>query len=192
MIFKTLPLLLGLFFVSPCSSMAQDLLRGRASYYADRFHGRTMSNGKPYNKDSMTCAHLTLPFGTFLRVRNMQNGKEVTVEVTDRGPYSRFIIDLSRAAATELDFIRAGHVKIEAHRLYKRPSPYRLDEEISINKCMLPNYLPYIRYGIPTPRKGKLKFPFISLSASDPRCNTSSIPTKNKSRYQIREKQNNI
>lgn len=144
MIFKTLPLLLGLFFVSPCSSMAQDLLRGRASYYADRFHGRTMSNGKPYNKDSMTCAHLTLPFGTFLRVRNMQNGKEVTVEVTDRGPYSRFIIDLSRAAATELDFIRAGHVKIEAHRLYKRPSPYRLDEEISINKCMLPNYLPYM------------------------------------------------
>lgn len=144
MMFKTLPLLIGLFFVSPCSSKAQELLRGRASYYADRFHGRLMSNGRPYHKDSMTCAHLSLPFGTFLRVRNMQNGKEVIVEVTDRGPYSRFIIDLSRAAATELDFIKAGHVKIEAHRLYKRPSPYRLDEEISINKCMLPDYFPYM------------------------------------------------
>ncbi len=83
---------------------------GYASYYSDRFHGRRMSNGELYHRDSMTCAHLHYPMGTLLLVRNLTNGKEVVVRVTDRGPYSRkFVIDLSRAAARELDIIRWGY-----------------------------------------------------------------------------------
>ena len=87
---------------------------GNASYYADFFHGRTMSNGEKYHRDSMTCAHLKYPLGTWLRVRNLTNGKEVVVRVTDRGPYSRkFSIDLSRAAARQLDIIQYGWRPVE-------------------------------------------------------------------------------
>jgi len=88
--------------------------KGNASYYADYFHGRTMSNGQKYHRDSMTCAHLYYPLGTWLRVRNITNGKEVVVRVTDRGPYSRkFVIDLSRAAARQLDIIHYGWRPVE-------------------------------------------------------------------------------
>ena len=87
--------------------------RGNASYYHDSFHGRTMANGDIYHRDSMTCAHLKYPLGTFLRVYNPQNGKEVIVQVTDRGPYTRkFVIDLSRAAARELGIIPYGYRQV--------------------------------------------------------------------------------
>ena len=88
--------------------------QGNASYYADRFHGRRMANGKVYHRDSMTCAHLRYPLGTKLLVRNLVNGREVVVTVTDRGPYSRkFVIDLSRAAARQLDIIYVGFQLVE-------------------------------------------------------------------------------
>lgn len=102
--------------------------RGNASYYADRFHGRLMSNGQPYHRDSMTCAHLRYPLGTWLRVRNLTNGKEVIVQVTDRGPYSRkFVIDLSRAAARELDIIQYGFRQVEITPFVEGKIPYRFD-----------------------------------------------------------------
>ena len=73
-----------------------------------------MSNGQKYHRDSMTCAHLHYPLGTWLKVRNITNGKEVVVRVTDRGPYSRkFVIDLSRAAARQLDIIHYGWRPVE-------------------------------------------------------------------------------
>ena len=66
----------------------------------------------------MTCAHRTLPFGTLLRVRNKKNDKEVIVEVTDRGPFRKgAIVDLSLAAAKELDIIHAGVAKVEVTRV---------------------------------------------------------------------------
>lgn len=102
--------------------------QGNASYYADRFHGRLMSNGRPYHRDSMTCAHLRYPLGTWLRVRNITNGKEVIVQVTDRGPYSRkFVIDLSRAAARELDIIQYGYRPVEITPFVEGKIPYRFD-----------------------------------------------------------------
>lgn len=102
--------------------------RGNASYYADKFHGRTMSNGKPYHRDSMTCAHLRYPLGTWLLVRNLTNGKEVVVQVTDRGPYSRkFVIDLSRAAARELDIIRYGWRPVEILPFVPGKVPFKLE-----------------------------------------------------------------
>ncbi|MCR5820319.1 MAG: septal ring lytic transglycosylase RlpA family protein [Bacteroidaceae bacterium] len=104
----------ALFSVSDVCSQQLKPQKGNASYYHDRFHGRTMSNGEPYNKDSLTCAHLKYPMGTKLLVRNLTNGKEVVVTVTDRGPYTRkFVIDLSRAAARELDIIQYGFRPVE-------------------------------------------------------------------------------
>ena len=89
---------------------------GQASFYADRFEGRRTASGEIFTQGKLTAAHLTLPFGTSLRVTNLENGRVVVVRVNDRGPYvSGRIIDLSRRAAAELDFVRQGltEVRIE-------------------------------------------------------------------------------
>lgn len=106
------------------------MFKGNASYYADKFHGRRTASGEIYNKDSMTCAHLKFPFGTILKVRNPLNNRTVYVRVTDRGPYSkRFVIDLSRAAARELDIIRAGFSMVEITPYYTNSVPFRIEED---------------------------------------------------------------
>lgn len=113
----------------PLLTVAQDVSKGRASYYSDKLHGRKMSDGTPYHHDSMTCAHLKYPFGTLLKVRNPINNKEVIVKVTDRGPFvKRFIIDLSRAAARELGIITSGFCQVEITPYHKNEIPYRLEE----------------------------------------------------------------
>ena len=113
---------------------AQLLLKGKASYYHDALHGNKMSNGERYHRDSMTCAHLKLPFGTMLKVRNLRNDKEVIVEVTDRGPYAKkYILDLSRAAAKELGIIGRGFAPVEISIYTPAKVPFRLkDEEAEI------------------------------------------------------------
>jgi rare lipoprotein A len=89
-------------------------LRGTASFYANKFEGRKTTSGEKYRKDSLTAAHKTLPFGTRVRVTNLNNNKSVVVKINDRLPKkSKRVIDLSRAAATELDFIRQGLTKVE-------------------------------------------------------------------------------
>jgi rare lipoprotein A len=83
--------------------------RGRASFYAEAFHGRTTANGETFDMNAMTCAHLTLPFGTILKVTNLDNDRSVTVRINDRGPYvGGRIIDLSKGAARSLDMIESG------------------------------------------------------------------------------------
>ncbi|HHV37014.1 MAG TPA: septal ring lytic transglycosylase RlpA family protein [Candidatus Cloacimonetes bacterium] len=85
-----------------------------ASYYAHRFHGRKTANGEIFDMNAMTCAHKTLPFNTKLLVINPQNGKTVELRVNDRGPFIRGRdIDLSYAAAKEIEMIRAGVIKVE-------------------------------------------------------------------------------
>lgn len=87
---------------------------GRATYYASKFHGRRTANGEVFNNRKMTAAHLKLPFGTFVTVTNLDNGRSVEVRVNDRGPHTKaFIIDLSQAAARELGFYGKGVAKVE-------------------------------------------------------------------------------
>ncbi|MBQ7617502.1 MAG: septal ring lytic transglycosylase RlpA family protein [Desulfovibrio sp.] len=86
---------------------------GLATYYAERFHGRTTASGQIFNKNALTCAHTILPFGTMVRVTNLSNRKQVIVTVNDRGPFKRKrVIDLSPRAAQTLDFIREGQAKV--------------------------------------------------------------------------------
>lgn len=90
---------------------------GRASWYGKDFHGKATSSGERYNMHAFTAAHKTLPLGVFVRVQNKSNGKETVVRVNDRGPFvSGRIIDLSYAAAKEIDMVGAGTapVAIEA------------------------------------------------------------------------------
>ncbi len=87
---------------------------GVASYYGVPFHGRPTASGEIFSQDSMTAAHLTLAFGTLLKVTNRSNGKTVVVKINDRGPFiAGRIIDLSKAAADSLDFIAQGLVTVD-------------------------------------------------------------------------------
>lgn len=86
---------------------------GKASFYAKRATGSRTANGERLHHDSMTCAHRTLPFGTFLRVTNLSNGQNVVVRVNDRGPFVRGrIIDLSWGAAKEIGMIAQGIAQV--------------------------------------------------------------------------------
>lgn len=87
---------------------------GKASYYADKFDGRKTASGEIFSQKKLTAAHRTLPFGTIVTVKNLANGKSVTVRVNDRGPYAdNRLIDLSRAAANAIDMVKQGVVSVE-------------------------------------------------------------------------------
>ena len=93
-----------------CPAVAES---GRAAFYSG---GRTAS-GEVTGPNGLTAAHRTLPFGTKVLVTNRLNGKTVVVRIVDRGPYGRGrIIDLSRAAARELDMISAGTAMVSVER----------------------------------------------------------------------------
>src|SRR5260221_1285353 len=86
---------------------------GNASWYGAPFHGRKASNGEVYDMNKLTAAHRTLPFDSIVRVTNLSNGKTTTVRITDRGPFvDNRIIDLSRAAAQEIESIGPGIVPV--------------------------------------------------------------------------------
>ena len=94
-------------------SMKPITQKGIASYYADKFEGRTTANGETFRQDRFTAAHKKLPFGTKVLVRNHDNGKEVLVTINDRGPFVKGrIIDLSKAAAKELDILDVGLARV--------------------------------------------------------------------------------
>lgn len=83
--------------------------RGIASWYGKKFHGRKTSNGETYDMYAMTAAHKTLPLGTYVHVKNLDNGTEVTVRINDRGPFVQGrIIDLSYTAAKKIDIATSG------------------------------------------------------------------------------------
>lgn len=98
---------------------------GKASFYHDKFVGRKTANGERFSQKKYTCAHRTLPFGTKLKVTNLKNGKTVFVTVNDRGPFSKGrVLDLSKKAASELDFVKDGVTNVVIERvpeLYEFP-----------------------------------------------------------------------
>ena len=101
--------------VMPTSSGYKE--RGVASWYGTKFHGNLTSSREPYDMYEMTAAHKTLPLPTYVRVRNLSNGRSVIVKVNDRGPFvHNRIIDLSYAAAMKLDMVTSGTglVEVEA------------------------------------------------------------------------------
>lgn len=107
---------LAFLFGLSSSLSAQDVETGKASYYADKFQDRKTASGELYHKDLLTAAHRTIPFGTKVKVTNLQNGKIVVVKINDRGPFVKGrIIDLSRKAMEALGGISKGviDVKIE-------------------------------------------------------------------------------
>jgi rare lipoprotein A len=87
---------------------------GNASWYGGKFHGRTTANGERFNKDGLTAAHRSLPFGSRVRVTNPATEASVVVRINDRGPYAgNRVIDLSRAAAKAVNLIGPGVAPVE-------------------------------------------------------------------------------
>ncbi len=86
---------------------------GNASFYAHRFHGRSTASGERYDETKLTAAHRTLPFGTRVRVTNLENGRSVMLRVNDRGPHRKSrVIDVSYVAAKRLGFVRDGVARV--------------------------------------------------------------------------------
>ena len=92
---------------------AREYQRGGASWYGPGFHGRRTASGERYDMNAMTAAHRTLPFGTWVRVHSLVNGREVDVRITDRGPFiSSRVIDVSRGAAEALGMLGLGFKEV--------------------------------------------------------------------------------
>jgi rare lipoprotein A len=97
---------------------------GLASWYGPQFHGKTTSSREVYNMYDMTAAHRTLPFGTYVMVTNLNNGRSVKVKINDRGPFVKDrIIDLSYAAAQVLDSVGPGVVPVKIEILLDESPP---------------------------------------------------------------------
>lgn len=124
---------IALFFCLPShaqksrSTKAASSQEGKASYYSKKATGSRTASGDRVHHDSLTCAHRTYPFGTLLKVKNLANGKEVIVKVTDRGPFTRGrIIDLSYGAAKELGMLTQGVGTVELRVYNPEGVPFRL------------------------------------------------------------------
>lgn len=90
---------------------------GLASFYGASLHGRPTASGEPFDKDALTAAHRTLPFGACVVVTSLKSGASVTVRVNDRGPFvAGRIIDVSEGAARKLGFIDAGVTRVRLRR----------------------------------------------------------------------------
>ncbi len=117
--------ILFLFISLYCFSQQE---KGKASYYANKFEGRKTASGEAYHAHKLTGAHKTLPFGTMVKVTNLDNGKSVVVRINDRGPFVKGrVIDLSKSAAQKIDGIKAGimNVKIEVIKKDKHSKKYK-------------------------------------------------------------------
>ncbi|MGB7592662.1 MAG: septal ring lytic transglycosylase RlpA family protein [Terriglobia bacterium] len=101
------PVAIGL---SPLTVMPKEEYRtGVASWYGQEFQGNTTASGEAFDLNGFTAAHLTLPFGTTIRVTNLKNSKNILLRVNDRGPHiGRRLIDVSWAAAKRLGFVHSG------------------------------------------------------------------------------------
>ena len=92
--------------------------KGVASWYGEKFHGRSTSSGEPYDMFAHTAAHTTLPIPTWVEVTHLETGKQVIVKVNDRGPFvDNRIIDLSFGAAVALDMVNQGTAPVEVRAL---------------------------------------------------------------------------
>jgi rare lipoprotein A len=97
---------------------------GIASWYGLPYNGRHSANGEIYDMQKLTAAHRSLPFDTWVEVTNLVNQKRVDVRITDRGPFVKGrIIDLSLAAAREIDMVQSGIVRVRIKVIRPQKTP---------------------------------------------------------------------
>ncbi len=109
------------------------LAKGISTHYGDKFNGRKTANGEIFSNNELTCAHKTLPFGTILRVTNLDNDKTVIVRVNDRGPFVKGKhIDLSKKAFSQIGNLSRGNLNVKIEILPKNylESKKELEKEL--------------------------------------------------------------
>ncbi|MBL0146537.1 MAG: septal ring lytic transglycosylase RlpA family protein [Chitinophagaceae bacterium] len=124
-----------LLFISPFTIKAQNtkpvketttkkgskILYGTASFYSNKFNGRKTANGEIFSQNKLTAACNVLPLGTWIKVTNLRNGKSVIVKTNDRlHPKMKRIVDLTRLAASKLDYISSGLTRVKVEVLGKK------------------------------------------------------------------------
>jgi len=144
-------LALALLFVEGCShrpahvstplapARIGDSETGVASWYGFPYHGRRAASGEIYDMQQLTAAHRTLPFQTWIEVTNLSNGKQVDVRINDRGPFVKGrIVDLSQAAARDIDMLRAGTARVRLTVIAPRPpAPLVASTPAAIASCFV-------------------------------------------------------
>jgi rare lipoprotein A len=99
---------------------------GMASWYGPGFNGRQSASGEIFNQNELTAAHRTLPFGTKVKVTNVNNGQSVVVRINDRGPFSHGrVLDMSKAAAQAIGLVSAGVAPVKMEVLVREVLPFR-------------------------------------------------------------------
>jgi len=110
----------------PLSTGQGFVQEGLASWYGKEFHGKKAASGEIYNMFHKTAAHKTLPFGTYVKVEDLSNKREVIVKINDRGPFVKGrIIDLSHSAAREIGLIGPGVARVRVVALAKEVGKIR-------------------------------------------------------------------
>ena len=113
-----------LFGILTQTAFAQQPEYGWAVRYSDKLQGNPTSNGEPYEAADLTAAHKTLPFGTKVRVTNMDNRKSVVVRINDRGPFRKgYVVDLSGKAASSIGLAEGEQAKVKVAVASKREAP---------------------------------------------------------------------
>jgi rare lipoprotein A len=123
---------------------------GIASWYGDAFHMKATANGEVFDMNAVTAAHTTLPLPSMVEVTNLDNGRKLMVRVNDRGPFvGNRIIDLSRAAAQELGYDRAGLANVRVRYVGPAPLTGPAAGVRYAQKTPLPTHLPASGLGAP-------------------------------------------
>ncbi len=140
--------------------------QGIASWYGRKFHGRNTSNGEVYDMYAMTAAHKTLPIPSYVKVTNLENGKQITVRVNDRGPFHQGrIIDLSYAGASRLGFSGKGTAQVEVELIDTSPAGESTPNQNT-------NVLPIIQAQVQAP---PVQIGAVTQSGNDGESNTTFV-----------------
>jgi rare lipoprotein A len=124
---------LALMFLMLCIHAAAQTDSGKASYYHNKFEGHGTSNGEIFRQKKFTCAHKTLPFGTWLKVTCIKNNNIVYVRVNDRLPKSsKRSIDLALVAAEKLNFVRSGITQVTMEIVSENEVPEQFKSPIEL------------------------------------------------------------
>lgn len=152
--FATLPLLFA--GAGTVETSAKKVIHtGKASYYSDKFNGRKTSSGEIFRNNHYTAAHPYLPYGTFVKVTNLENQKTVNVKINDRfRPGKGHIIDITKAAAREIDLIRYGMARVSLEIISDT-----ITEILNVNDSIPQGFITE-RLSEPKPQViGKIEFP---------------------------------
>jgi rare lipoprotein A len=142
--------------------------KGYASWYGQKFHGHLTSNGEVFDMYEFTAAHKTLPLPSYARVTNDKNNKSIIVRINDRGPFHHNrILDLSFAAAKELDYLSSGTAKITLEVIH-------VDEDNMVTVANNPS-IPLDQYLDPSPIEHKSNQLFIQIAAFNDKAKAESL-----------------